>query len=392
MATAADEDAGAPDPVGPLEPVTCSELSRTVMSGQCQTQSRCGANQLLTSCSLTGTDFWSCNCSDAETSLGFVLSGVDEQSACDVTADLCLHGTGPLESDAPECTPGDGSDPQYACQTTTTCTQTTQLSAGVSALTTDQLVAQCVDLGAGSYQCSCLNDAGGYSYVTHDVDAATACQSGMLLCDPYTPPTLPEPGDCEPTLEQRSGDECEWRHECVHTLALSNGVTIDVSELKYASCTTGPEGNLGCTCSDADRNLSFGLSSGEVGLPACEQAASLCETPSASKATDVVTCAPYTITSGADACTVRTQCSQPAIQNEVPIQLYGSLTAYCVTGTEALAEGQWNCSCDFSGVSQSMQLEVADAESGCRMAADACNGVDLAGPLSIIDSSSAVAR
>lgn len=256
-------------------PEDCSPMYRSSGPEYCSIDYECANGYLYTWCDTYDPNHWYCSCDSMGGTLEFELTNASIADACAYIGDLCMADSStPIEfTDSPECTPSyQELGPNY-CSMEEICTQSAEISEGVSVLSNQWRYTWC-ELSGGTWTCNC--DAAGSS-LTFDIPestpAADVCSNALDICSAGAV-ELTGPRDCWPTYQSASPEWCDAQHECTRTGTI--GVTeVEAHEWLYTSCFSEVEGQWTCDCGVGAQSMNFELSSPDA-WSTCQDASASC--------------------------------------------------------------------------------------------------------------------
>jgi hypothetical protein len=347
-----DPDAAPPGTVTPIDPpADCTVTNKTISTTYCEVYETCGANSMYSYCTDGGSGTWNCSCSGGALSGSYALTGVEGDTACEVTRDLCLQGVAPDFGADTDCTTSYQSSSATYCDLEQTCAQSAEVREGVTALSSAYYTSDCSDLGDGSMSCQCSGPLGTRYFTVSGTDGTTACEASVALCSPST--DVETTRDCITSTQSVNSGSCSMELSCENTLQLEGGATATVTDAPYASCSLTNE-KLAC---EADT--------------ACEESLDICNVTDAIQPEGDIVCDTPAQTASTSSCSSTLQCTQPALVNGTKIGVYGTVYTSCSN----LSEGEWTCSCQSGNASTAFNYQApegADPWDACTGASEAC--------------------
>lgn len=364
-----ETDAAPTGTVTPIDPpADCTVTNKTISTTYCEVYETCGASSMYSYCTDGGSGTWNCSCSGGALSGSYALTGVEAETACEVTRDLCLQGVAPDFGADTDCTTSYQSSSATYCDLEQTCAQSAEVSEGVTALSSAYYTSDCSDLGDGSMSCQCSGPLGTRYFTVSGTDGTTACEASVALCSPSA--DIETTRDCITSTQSVNSGSCSMELSCENTLQLEGGATATVTDAPYASCSLTNE-KLACSCSANGRLLSFELQSGSEADTACEESLEICNVTDAIQPEGEIVCDTPSQTASTTSCSSTVQCTQPAVVNGTKIGVYGTVYTSCSN----VSEGEWTCSCQSGNSSTAFNYQApdgADPWDACTGASEAC--------------------
>jgi hypothetical protein len=355
-------------------PTNCTEDVEGAGADYCLKNSRCDDNDAVdVSCAPTEGGTWECNCTTLHFVQTFEVSDVTGAAACDAASELCAAGKRPASAEQEACSSELlFSGPTY-CELQQECSQSVQLTGGVTAAFTDETTVNCASDGSntGALSCTCdvFGDGFDRGFRLSDVDGAIsgeeACERVLQLCN-SEPTAFGGPQTCGIASENTFEDRCDMRRMCV--LQSTDDDALGADALEQTSCESSGDGSAQCLCDTT--YYSFAFSFQDPGFEVrCIDAADICASAYEIQLDAVPpTCETAVVSTNAEGCSGVVRCGQAGEGAGQALVVYGHINVECAAG-----EAPWQCSCATPLESIALEMDASrNLADACLDAAETC--------------------
>lgn len=257
-------------------PQDCTPAYRSNGGDYCDIEYECATGYLYTWCETYDPERWYCTCDSMNGFQEFELTNVSAVGdPCAFVGDLCTaEGSTQIEfTGPPQCSPSYQEFGLNYCSIEQTCTQSAEISDGVTVMSSQWQYTWC-EISGETWTCSC--ETGG-STLTFDIPQSTAaaevCPRAVDICSAGTV-EMTGPRECSPTFQSASPDWCDAQHDCTRTASI-DGTEVQAHEWLYTSCYLEAESQWTCDCGVGAQSMSFDLSNPDA-WTTCQQASADC--------------------------------------------------------------------------------------------------------------------
>jgi hypothetical protein len=205
----------------------------------------------------------------------YQLTGTPDQDPCILVAGLCAGGSATEVEFAgePECTPSYQEAGAEWCSMEQQCTQSAEISEGISILSTEWHGTWC-ELDDQSWSCNCEAESRSLSFdYPESVAASEVCPNAVELCSAGTA-ELEGPLECTVRYRSASLESCDAQHDCVGA-ALIAGTQVQLHEPMFTRCYAEAEGQFSCECTLGSKSLTLEVSAPDA-WTTCEEVGASC--------------------------------------------------------------------------------------------------------------------
>jgi hypothetical protein len=349
-------------------PVDCEPIRESTDADYCQTDLTCTNDSMFVFCGAAEDGSWGCQCSSNHRVLFYELTGVDSGSACVTAVEVCSAEELPEFTEPETCATQYQTQGSDHCDVQEQCTQSAEVSEGVTALRSNWKYANCYVEG-GQWLCYCGDDTTSQNYQISGTTAAAACQLARDLCDRDEEVVFDGPQTCETAYQSVGSGYCELQRTCSQSTEVTDAATALRLEGQFANCQDLEDGTSACNCSDSEGNLRFDVATPATTLDTCTDALAVCAAADDIELSGAWECDRSYQSAGAGWCDGQISCSQAATQGDLELQVYGDLFLSCQTQA---SDAPWNCTCSSGQESASLEVESEDAWDVCSVAAERC--------------------
>ncbi|HEX2735599.1 MAG TPA: hypothetical protein VHM70_28560 [Polyangiaceae bacterium] len=357
---------GTPPADAPV-PMDCMDESRTTSTGYCQRTMTCSNDYLSSYCSRQTDGTYACSCNSQYAYGNYILTGVDDTTACDSAIDLCKGGsTVEFGGDVTCLNQQQQQDISY-CQIIQQCGTSAKLSDSVTALSYESDYSYCSDLGDGRLSCNCSTSTTSRTYEITGQGLDAACQTGLDLCSADAPAFTTDP-TCTPSSRTDGTNQCQLQIQCTNSAAIADGVNIVTSDYQSSYCGLASDGTWSCSCSTSTTSMSFQLAADQMVDDRCSAVLDLCTSNTTPEPSGEISCETSYQQASGDYCNGQVTCTQNATVGDLQVGLNGALSTSC----QRTGDGVWNCSCASATESVTYDVEADDGWAACTAASDSC--------------------